>query len=61
MVALPLYIPAGEFLVLKTQSIVSMTIFGLIVGLILRRAFGAIEEPGFLDRTTSKKPPWGPS
>lgn len=61
MVALPLYIPAGEFLVLKSQSIISMTIFGLIMGLILRRVFGAIESPGFLDTKTSNKPPWGPS
>ncbi|MFB6233295.1 MAG: hypothetical protein ABEH61_03455 [Haloarculaceae archaeon] len=61
MVASLLYIPAGEFLTLKTQSIVSMSIFGAIIGLILRRAFGAIEEPGFLSAEPSNRSPLDPS
>ena len=49
---------AGEqFLVLKTQSIVTITISGAIMGIILRQVFGAVEEPGFLDRQTSNRSP----
>jgi hypothetical protein len=61
MVATLLYMSGEQFLVLKTQSIVSMTIFGAIVGIILRQAFGAIEEPGFLDRETTKQSPVDPT
>ena len=49
-----------QFLALRSQSIVSMTIFGVLIGLLLRQAFRAIEEPGFLERDTSNRSPLGP-
>ena len=55
MVATLLYMSGEQFLALKSQSIVSMTIFGVLIGLLLRQAFRAIEEPGVLERDTSNR------
>ncbi len=57
MGSLPWAMAGEQFLVLKTQSIVTITISGAIMGIILRQVFGAVEEPGFLDRQTSNRSP----
>lgn len=61
MVAFPLYISGEVFLVLKGRSLVVMTIFGVIMGLIIRQVVDTIEEPGFLDKDTSNRSPLDPS
>ncbi|ESS08279.1 MAG: hypothetical protein A07HN63_02301 [uncultured archaeon A07HN63] len=60
MVATLLYISGEQVLTLKLQSMVSMTVFGVIIGFLLRQAFRAVEEPGFLDRDTSNRSPLDP-
>jgi len=53
-----LTIAAEQQLILKLQSIVSMTIFGLVVGFLLRPVVRALAGDAFMNASPSRQSPW---
>ncbi|ERH01894.1 MAG: hypothetical protein J07HN6_01455 [Halonotius sp. J07HN6] len=49
---------AEQQLILKLQSVVVMTVFGLVVGLLLRPVMRALVGDAFTDTTPSRQSPW---
>ena len=49
---------AEQQLLLKLQSAVVMTIFGIIAGLSLKQVLRAIIGEGFIDANPSRRSPW---
>jgi len=53
-----LSVSAEQQLLLKLQSAVVMTIFGIIAGLSLKQVLRAIIGEGFIDASPSRRSPW---
>jgi len=58
MSSIILSVSAEQQLLLKLQSMVVMTIFGLIAGLALKQVVRAIIGDGFIDASPSRQSPW---
>jgi len=58
MSSIILSVSAEQQLLLKLQSMVVMTIFGLVAGLALKQVVRAILGDGFIDASPSRQSPW---
>jgi|GEM_PF-3448861 hypothetical protein len=58
MISTLLMMSAEQQLILKLQSVVVMTVFGLVVGLLLRPVMRALVGDAFIDATPSRQSPW---
>ncbi|RJX44819.1 hypothetical protein DM826_01550 [Halonotius aquaticus] len=58
MSSIILSVSAEQQLLLKLQSMVVMTIFGLIAGLALKQVVRATLGDGFIDASPSRQSPW---